>query len=86
MNRVAVIVVLSLILVAGGCAPFREKQADQALRRADYRSAFSLLKGPARRGHASAQHRIGVMLLTGQGRPKNDEKAAYWLRKGSGAS
>ena len=52
-----------------------------ALKKHDYKTAFSEWKKLAEKGDAHIQSTIAVMLHTGTGVKKNYEKAFYWYKK-----
>ena len=57
------------------------KDANAALQRGDYATAFALARPLADRGIAVAQFVLGVMYGGGHGVPQDDAEAANWLRR-----
>jgi len=55
--------------------------ANAALRRGDYETAYALVRPLADRGLAVAELVLGVMHGRGHGVPKNDAEAANWLQR-----
>jgi TPR repeat protein len=51
-----------------------------AYKSGDYRNAARLLKVPAKRGDAKAQHMLGTLYLLGQGVDYNEQEAFRWCR------
>lgn len=52
-----------------------------AYRRGDFSAAFAGLEPLARGGDASSQYYVGLMVLNGQGVPKNEAQAFQWFEK-----
>jgi hypothetical protein len=52
-----------------------------ALKRGDYPAAVRELRGPAERGDAEAQYRVGLMYEFGKGYPRDMQQALSWLRR-----
>ena len=50
-----------------------------ALKRGDYAAAVRELRGPAERGDAEAQYRVGLMYEFGKGYPRDVQQALTWL-------
>ncbi len=53
----------------------------QALKRGDYRTAYSHFLPAARQGHAKAAFNVGVMHEKGYGTQQDYKKAVYWYTK-----
>jgi len=56
-------------------------EADAALNRKDYQTAFSKYTELAKEGSATAQFNLGVFYLKGQGTQKNEKQAYDWFKK-----
>ena len=59
----------------------RLQNANAALQRGDYATAYALARPLAERGVAVAQLVLGVMYGGGHGAPRDDTEAANWLHK-----
>jgi hypothetical protein len=81
MTRRARAALGAALVLATGCAGYRNKLADDAMRRGDYTGAMRLYKSLARRGHADAQFRVATMYALGQGARKNEDEAVLWFRR-----
>jgi hypothetical protein len=57
------------------------EDANKALHRGDYKTAYRLFKPLAEQGLPLAQYNLGVMYYNGQGVPKDFAEAAMWYRK-----
>ena len=77
--RCSLILVLSLI-AAPVYADEYQKGRD-AFNQLDYKTALSIWRPLAKKGHVHAQTRIGYMYDSGRGVPQSYAKAAEWYRK-----
>ena len=83
MNRIiAAAAVILVALTAPAWAGIDEGMA--ALGRGDYTTALRELRPLAKRGHADAQHKLGLMHAEGQGVPQDYAEAAKWYGKAAG--
>jgi len=74
------ILIISLFMAVQACTgPIED--ANKALQRGDYKTAYRLFKPLAEQGLPLAQYNLGVMYYNGQGVPKDYAEAAKWYRK-----
>jgi hypothetical protein len=72
--------ILSLSMAVQACTgPIED--ANKALHRGDYKTAYRLIMPLAEQGLPLAQYNLGVMYYNGQGVPKDYAEAAKWYRK-----
>ena len=79
MKRIIAAAVLALGLAAPAWAGFDEGMA--AVRSGDYATALREWRPLAERGHADAQHNLGVMYFKGNGVPQNYAEALNWYKR-----
>lgn len=54
---------------------------EDAYKQGDYQKAFPLISNAANSGHVMAQFLLGIMYLTGEGTPKDENKGFLWFSK-----
>jgi TPR repeat protein len=69
-----------LVAIAGAAVAGPFEDANGALKREDYATAYRLFRALADSGNVFAQGIIGVMYALGQGVPQNDVEAVKWYR------
>ena len=72
---------LAAVVLLPGVALAGVPEGLDALKRNDFAGAVRELQGPAERGDAEAQYRIGLMHEFGKGYPRDMQQALGWLRK-----
>lgn len=74
-----------LVVLLGGAlaasAPGELQTGSEAYLRGDYAAALEVWHPLAERGDADAQLMLGIMYRAGRGVPRDDSKAAAWLRR-----
>jgi TPR repeat protein len=75
----AIVALVSLLTAPVHAQDFEKGVA--ANQRADYAAAFAAWRAAADRGHARAQHNLGLMYQTGRGVPQDDGAAAQWFQR-----
>ena len=79
--RAVLTALLMLAAVAGTAIAGPFEDANAALKREDYATAYQLFRSLADSGNVFAQGIIGVMYAKGQGVPQDDAEAVKWYRR-----
>ena len=78
-----VIIVFVLYSVLSTSGEQYHKEANDFYKNKNYVKALELYKKSADKGFINAYYDVGVMLIRGQGTPKNDVEASKWLKLGA---
>jgi clan AA aspartic protease (TIGR02281 family) len=81
LSRVALTALLMLVAVARGADAGPLEDAEAAMDRGDYATAYRLWRPLADQGDARAQYKVGDMYHWGLGPPQDYAEALKWLRK-----
>jgi TPR repeat protein len=62
---------------------YQQARAYDALKGRNYMEMVRLFRKAAERGHAEASYWLGIIYMSGDGFPQDNEQAYYWIRKGA---